>query len=235
MTSADSSAFSYPDSGVARVGIIGDVHTEDGILEAALRYLSRLSDLDALLCTGDVVSGPGDAGRCCDLLAEYRVLCVRGNHDRWCLHSPVPYQEKIENATAPEELSPAQQGFLTDLPPVRSFPTPQGPLLLCHGLGEDDMVGVYPGDTGFALESNHRLNALIGEGYYRYVINGHTHQRMVRTIHGLTILNAGTLRRDHKPVFSIADLKTLTITFFDITPFTNEITQGKVISINPIT
>lgn len=81
------------------------------------------------------------------------------------------------------------------------------PLLLCHGLGDDDMATVYPGDEGYALEANHRLHALVGAGQYRFVVNGHTHRRMVRTIGGLTLLNAGALTNEERPGFLIADFK----------------------------
>jgi len=66
-------------------------------------------------------------------------------------------------------------------------------LLLCHGLGGDDMNGVYPGDFGYGLEVNDVLQGLIREGRYRFVVNGHTHLRMVRSFGGLTIINAGSL------------------------------------------
>jgi predicted phosphodiesterase len=215
-----------------RAGIIGDVHAEDVLLEVVLSFL-RHQSLSTLLCTGDVVSGIGSAGRCIDLLEANTVSCVRGNHDRWFTHSPLPYQEKIENATLAEELTLSQRAFLAELKPTQDFVTPQGNLLLCHGLGSDDMAGVYPGDIGFALEGNHRLNALIGAGHYLYVINGHTHRPMVRTIHGLTIINAGTLRRDHQPTFAIADWEECMVTFYQIDLSSHKITLGETVSLKP--
>ena len=66
----------------ARVGVIGDVHAEDALLRNALDHFST-SSIESILCTGDVVDGLGSAQKCCDLLQEYGVLAVRGNHDRW--------------------------------------------------------------------------------------------------------------------------------------------------------
>src|SRR5436853_7065250 len=72
-----------------RIGIIGDVHGEDGALEAALNLLGGITGLDAILCTGDVPgkNGTGDLARCCDLLENAGVMTIRGNHDRWYIEN----------------------------------------------------------------------------------------------------------------------------------------------------
>ncbi len=87
-------------------------------------------------------------------------------------------------------------------------------------LGADDIAGVHPGDAGYALESNHRLHALVGAGDYRLVVCGHTHRRMVRTIGDLTILNAGTLCADGQPGFLIADFDAGAAQFYDLKKLT---------------
>jgi len=190
---------------LCRAGVIGDVHAEDETLEAVLAFLKTVPNLDALLCTGDVVTGPGDTGRCCGLLRAAGVLTVRGNHDRWFFLDG--YADYFALSTPDQEIAGADRTFLAGLPVTRAFDTPRGPLLLCLGLGDDDMAGVYPGDEGRALEANHRLHALVGAGAYRFIINGHTHRRMIRAFDGLTVLNAGTLRADHQPGFLVADFE----------------------------
>ena len=196
-----------------RVGVIGDVHAEDAALAAVLNFLRGMDGLDALLCTGDVVTGPGDANRCCALLREADVLTVRGNHDRWFFAAGY---DILPHFTPDTELAGANRLSLASLPITRRLDTVRGPLLLCHGLGNDDMAGVHPGDSGYALHSNHRLHALVGDGTYRFVINGHTHRRMVRTFDGLTIVNAGTLRADHQPGFLIVDFGAGVVQYYDV-------------------
>jgi len=92
-----------------RVGVLGDVHAEDGLLEAALDHLARYDDLDALLCTGDLVTGPGDAGKCLEMLRAAGALCVRGNHDRWFLEAtrrePGVGYDSLPDATPDEQVS----------------------------------------------------------------------------------------------------------------------------------
>jgi predicted phosphodiesterase len=89
-------------------------------------------------------------------------------------------------------------------------------LLLCHGLGDDDMSRVTPDDFGYALESNDALQELLTTEQYRFVINGHTHRRMVRDFGGVTVINVGTLFRDHEPCFAVVDFERGQVEFFDI-------------------
>ena len=60
-----------------KIGLIGDVHARDDRLAAALEVLTDL-DLDAILCTGDIMDGPGCPDRCIDLLKAHGVSTVRG-------------------------------------------------------------------------------------------------------------------------------------------------------------
>jgi predicted phosphodiesterase len=194
------------------IGVIGDVHTEDRALAAVLDFLRPLH-LDALLCTGDVVTGTGDANRCCHLLQQAGVATVRGNHDRWFLRGAMG---DLPHATDENELDNNAKQFLAMLPVTRRYETPAGPLLLCHGLGDDDMAGVQPNDFGYAPESNMRLALLYGAREYNIVVNGHTHHRMVRTFDHLTIINAGTLRADHQPCFLTADFAVKMVQVYEI-------------------
>lgn len=67
------------------------------------------------------------------------------------------------------------------------------------------MASVKPDDFGYALESNVELQQLVAEGAIRVVLNGHTHRAMVRTFGQLTIVNAGTLFREHEPGYVVVD------------------------------
>ena len=200
---------------VARLGIIGDVHTERVRLDAVLRHFAKLP-LDRIVCTGDVPDGPLDAravDACCAALNASRVLMVAGNHDRWLQDGDM---RELGGATDPHELSPESAAFLAEQPQLREFDTPAGRVLLCHGLGPHDMASVQPFDHGYALEANEPLQTLLSEARYRYVISGHTHRPMVRAIEGTTFINAGTLLRDHSPCCAVADFEAKRIHFFAV-------------------
>ena len=71
-------------------------------------------------------------------------------------------------------------------------------------------------DHGYALETNDALRSLLDGGRYRYVINGHSHRRMVRRFETTTIINVGTLLWRHDPCFAWIDLEEKSVEFFDL-------------------
>ena len=70
------------------VGLLGDIHAEDRLLEQALGVFRETGVTD-VLCVGDVVDGEGDPNRCFDLLQDHGVICVAGNHERWMLSNDI--------------------------------------------------------------------------------------------------------------------------------------------------
>lgn len=197
---------------VRRIGAIGDIHCEDESLAAVLAFLSK-ADVDATLAVGDIIDGTGDADRCCAMLADHGVIAVRGNHERWLLTGE---QRNIPNATT--ELSASARTYIESLPVTREFETPAGRLMLCHGIGEDDMAHLGPETQGFALQEIFSLPELLKRTDLKFTLGGHTHRRMVRRIAELTILNAGTLLRTHEPCFMVADFEQRNVQFYDVQP-----------------
>lgn len=195
-----------------RIAILGDIHAEDRRLEAALACAAQ-QGVDAALAVGDIVDGRGDAARCVALLIAHGVHCVRGNHDRWWSGGkPMGFAD----GTPRDALPPEAVRWLAELPPTRTFASALGAVLLCHGLGPNDMVGVEPADEGYALEANVDLQALIDRADFRVVINGHTHSRMVRRMdRKLWIVNAGTLKGEEEPGFGIVDFEQRTVEWME--------------------
>lgn len=181
---------------LSRLVLIGDIHTEATRLGHVLRH-ARSSAADAILSVGDIVDGPEDAGACVEMLREADALVVRGNHERW-LCDGTPLEPFTGSADALD--------WIARLPPTRSIDTVAGPLLLCHGVGEDDMQRLRFDDEGYALDSNFALEVLLAEGRYRWMVGGHTHEPMVRRFGTLTVLNPGTLARSDEPGFLEVDL-----------------------------
>jgi predicted phosphodiesterase len=213
-----------------RVGAVGDIHGEAKSLKLILEFFSN-SNLDCIFSVGDIIDGQNDddVEECLQLLQAYKVLTVKGNHERWLL-TGVNYDLQYCVVTKKENLSAESQNFIYRLPVIREFDTTSGKLLLCHGLGFNDMAGVWPGDYGYALEANLDLLKLTMEQRYRFVINGHTHRRMVRKFDNLTIINAGTLVPVQEPCFFIADFVDQIVQFYDVKE--NNIIKAQQIAIN---
>jgi putative phosphoesterase len=209
-----------------RAGILGDVHAEDQHLKLALDVL-RGEGVDAILSVGDVVDGPGDADRCCALLEDAGVLTVRGNHDRWWLSGEMRHRP---DATPLDALSEGARRFLESLPQSMELETAAGRLLLCHGVGDDDMAALEPHTAGYALQAIPTLRELMLRRDLDLCLGGHTHVRMVRRFQGLVAINPGTLLRDHEPGFAIADLERRSLQFFDITE-DHQVTPGQVLEL----
>ena len=186
-----------------RVGLIGDLHAEHETLELVLTQLRKLG-AETLLQVGDIADGPGDLSRTVALLLQHQVLAVRGNHDRWLLSNQMrdlPYTTQLGDVPADVV------AYLSALPVTREFRSPRGHVLLCHGLGSNDMAGVKPDHEGYDISSNTDLQRLISERRYRFVLNGHTHRAMLRTFGPLSIVNAGTLLRDYERCFTYVDFE----------------------------
>lgn len=208
---------------IRRFGAIGDVHGEDRFLAAAIERLDALG-VDAVLAVGDVVDGRGDVERCVRLLQSRGALVVRGNHERWLLAGTM---RQLPFATTSGELSDAVQAWLASLPATRTLDTSFGRLLLCHGVGEDDMTRLLPEDEGPVLTSNAALQDVLASGA-ELMVCGHTHRPMVRSIFGLVVINAGTLDRHDAPGFVHVDLDAKLARFFDLEDGAR-VTEGLVV------
>lgn len=195
----------------ARIGLIGDIHAEDVLFERALDFLAGRR-VELIAATGDVPDGVGSVDRCCELIEERQVVVVRGNHDRWLLTGAA---RALPNATCWRSVAATTRRTLQRLPPLVELETVSGRALLCHGLGPNDMGRVNPDDTAAALECNDDLQALVRSRYYRWVLNGHSHRRMVRHFAGLSIINAGTLTREHGPGFLEIDFAAGAVLAYD--------------------
>lgn len=171
------------------IGLVGDIHGHDARLRSALAFFGSRG-VEQVLAVGDVADGPGDLQACVDLLRQAGVLAVRGNHDDWFLRG---LYRDYEGWHSPDALDAQGRSWLDSQPMMRQFETPSGLLLLCHGVGGDFMRNLKPDDYGYALESNQPLQDILHLNRFRWMINGHSHTRMVKKFSSLTNLNAGKL------------------------------------------
>ena len=204
-----------------RIGIIGDVHAEDEHLRQALEFLHG-ADVDVVLCTGDIVDGKGDPNRCCELLQAHAVKTVRGNHDRWLLENKARH---VPNAHFLEDLGRESLDYIQALPTQITIETRSGELMLCHGVADNDLQKIWPGTERMPVERSKRLDEIIASETYTFMINGHMHYRTMINFCSLTLLNAGTLRGEHHPGFSILDCAADTLTGYEFYPELQQVRQ----------
>ena len=187
-----------------RLGLIGDVHAQDERLRLAIDHLQELN-IETIICTGDIVDGPGDPDACVELLKVHDIQTVRGNHDRWCLEDKARH---VPNAHRRESLKTATREYLTALPRQLEIMTSRGKLLLCHGIGNNDLAKVWPGTERMPIERSEALDNLIDAGDFRFVVNGHMHFKTMIHFETLTLINAGTITGIRWPGFTVIDFET---------------------------
>lgn len=203
--------FSAPGtSPIGKVGLIGDVHCEDVVLEAAIQTLTD-NGVDRLLCVGDITDGRGDLERVCTLLREHDVITVRGNHERWTLSGEM---RDVPDATM--GLSEAARSYLDALPTTVEFETSSGPLMLCHGTGENDMTVLRPNTRGYDLQDV--LDEIRDREDLRYIVSGHSHTVMVRELGPWVFINPGTLHRDWQQNFVQVDFTEKRAAIYNVSP-----------------
>lgn len=194
-----------------RIGAIGDVHCEDVVLARAIETL-RDAGSERIVCVGDIVDGLGDANRTCELLREHQIQCVAGNHERWFLTDK---NRSITGVTPKDALAQEHQRWLATLPQTARLATPLGNLLVCHGVGEDDMAFLQPETRGYALQAIDVLRELMLDPEVDFMLGGHTHQRMVRRFQGITVVNAGTIHRNFEVGVILLDFEEERVRCFD--------------------
>jgi predicted phosphodiesterase len=193
-----------------RLGLIGDVHAEDDLLFTTLHALKNEHHVDRVLCVGDIVDGHGNVDRACSLLVEANALIVRGNHDRWIRADELRTLERAHRMT---DLRTETITLLKTLPQTLTLDVPSGgKLLLCHGVGTNDMCRLGPDDYGYAISSNDDLLKLLFDTTIAVMVGGHTHRPMLRKFERgsgkqpLVVVNAGTLAREDSPGFVVLEL-----------------------------
>lgn len=215
-------------SAIRQLGVIGDLHSEDIRLGRALESLEHEGASD-IICTGDIADGRGCVDTSIRLLQDHGVKTVRGNHDRWLLERKARH---VPNAHHRETLSEESIAFLENLPTQIQLNTIAGSVLLCHGVGDNDLRKVWPGTERMPVERSHELDKIIDEGEHRFLINGHVHFKTMIHFENLTLLNAGTIKGDMWPGFMLIDFKLRLIRAFTFGP-DDSIISTKTTSLDP--
>lgn len=121
---------------VTRVAVVSDVHGNVAALRAVIREVQR-TEADAIVCCGDIVSGPFP-GETLDLLRTFDrpLYCVRGNADRGAVAA---FDGTADASVHPHDiwsgrqLNREQRDFLASLPLTVTLDIcGLGPVLFCH-------------------------------------------------------------------------------------------------------
>jgi len=176
-----------------KLGLIADIHGNRAALAATLDA-ARARGVQRLLCCGDLVGYYYEPDRCLDLLAEWDLECVRGNHENMLMRlvSEPSLADELRrrygsgHSVAASVLSPSQRSFLSSLPSRRTIEINAKTVLLCHGAPWDTDEYVYP-------ESDSGTFSRCAESGVDYVVMGHTHCQMAERSGPTLLLNPGSV------------------------------------------
>jgi predicted phosphodiesterase len=180
-------------------------------LDKVLDWLAA-QNVDAIICTGDLADGRGCIDRTCMLLDEAGAIAVAGNHDRWLLQNRVRH---LSDAHRLEAISDRTAEYLRALPPSVTLQTSAGALMLCHGVGDNDLAKIWPGTERSPIERSSRMDEIIAGGEIRFFVNGHLHYRVMIDFQNMLVLNAGTLKGSYAGV-SVMDFTADSVTSFSV-------------------
>lgn len=169
---------------VEKIGVIGDVHGRFDALTRAVEAL-RAQQLDLLVCLGDIYDHTASTDDCCRLLDEQGILTIRGNHDRWFLEAAFR-DDKLRASVSPQALT-----FLENLPATKELTTAGGTVLICHGIGNNDLAHLPRAFPNAFVRRAIRLGTLSAQ--HRMVLHGHSHVQESRRYRGIHFLSVGEL------------------------------------------
>lgn len=172
-----------------RILIISDVHAD---LEALQALDERY---DRLICLGDLVDYGPSPREALQFLRERASYVVRGNHDNAvgyrvdCRCVP-PYRE-LSIATRQymrQLLDEEELAYLRDLPVDQTLELGGARFHLCHAAPSNPLFRYLPYDFPERIwqEEAARVEA-------DFILIGHTHQQLVRTVGPKTFVNPGSL------------------------------------------
>ena len=184
-----------------KIAILSDIHSNVYALESVLNAVKKKS-IDTLIIAGDFVGyyfWPADVF---NLLKDWDLVAIRGNHDQMLEKAKIDKDYLIKKckkygsglSVAIEQLDKDRFTWLTNLPDLLEYKTPDGNILICHGSPWIDDEYIYPDADDKSLGRYDALNV-------KWVIQGHTHYSMHKNIGDVTLINPGSVGqpRNKKP------------------------------------
>jgi putative phosphoesterase len=184
-----------------KLGILGDIHGNDGALSAVLKAASK-AKVDRLLVTGDLVGYYFSPRQVLNLLDDWNCDIVSGNHELMLVRSRSnpDYLAEVSKRygsglrVAIEQLDAQQLDRLCSLPHPLELNIDGIRILLCHGSPWDVDHYVYPDSTEKAMKFSE-------SGKYNVIVMGHTHYPMLFDKPECILVNPGSVGqpRDRMP------------------------------------
>ena len=181
-----------------RLALFGDVHGNERALAAVLDAIAGVG-IQRGACTGDLVMRGREPEACVTRLRGLGWPCVMGNTDLKVSQRPDPDPDHPKadsvgsRAWTLNQLSAASLAYLAGLPMLVRLKVKSFQVVVMHGGIDDprDAVDAHSGERELA-----RLVAKLGKP--DCIVNGHTHEPLVRSAGGCLFVNPGSVGEAHK-------------------------------------
>jgi putative phosphoesterase len=184
------------------VAIISDVHSNVVALEAVLEDIETLG-VKRIFCAGDIVGYYPFPNETIDLLKEWNVIAILGNHDRAVIHFNTVGMNRLAADAArwtSENINAENVDYLKSLRSNLRTKINKRTIAMYHGSPRDDDEYLYEIDTG---------PELIEMCACDFMISGHTHIPFVRKFTNGILINPGSVGQprdgDRKASYVILD------------------------------
>jgi predicted phosphodiesterase len=154
----------------------------------------RKTDVDEIICLGDVATLGPQPNECMELLGILNCQTIMGNHESALLKPEKAAFYKIAEAVIPSLLWCKKQLSLQDIDFIRSFKPAidysigrNNKILLYHGSPESNTDNILP---NIAEE---KLQLFFAHLPHKAFAGGHTHIQMMRLFNGKPVINPGSV------------------------------------------
>lgn len=178
-----------------RLAAIGDIHSNIYALESVIEDINT-SNVDFILCTGDLVGYAPFPNEVIDLVRQNNILTIQGNYDKAIGNSEIicgcdyKDEKQLEKATMSvmftnDTVNETNREYLKQLPKQIRINTGEYELLMVHGSPRKINEYLYE-ESEAAKEVTSDLKEDI-------LICGHTHKPYHNIVNGKHIINAGSV------------------------------------------
>ena len=169
-----------------RVGLFSDVHGNGVGLDAVLADLER-TQVDRLVCLGDLVEGGPQPAYCLHRVLELGCAVVLGNTDHWLVHHRFGADADLRSrlgAWSLEQLDEGDRDVVRSFAPRYELDLGRGRRLVCvHGTPDSFLDTIEPD------ASETELAELLGEA--AALAAGHTHVQWQQRVGERVVVNPG--------------------------------------------
>lgn len=179
-----------------RLAFLSDIHGNYYALKAVLEYLTREGELayDRIICLGDILAGHGGNQKVIELLDQYRVDLIRGNHDgRFIPWETISEKHillmKCISQWEKENISSEIRDRLDKLPLTLSIDLEDGRILTAFHSNPDDLWDMVNGPAVASERMREVYSSVKGD----VLVYGHYHLNHVMEFDGKLLVNSGSV------------------------------------------